>query len=463
MAGFRRSELPQTLQDSITVAESLGIQHVWIDALCIIQDSKDDWAVEAAKMGDIYRGSLVTVVAASSNSSQSGLFNRRSVSTTHSLRAERKLISIQTSFSDGRRSNMHIITEWPLEYRLGRYEATPRGLGQEIEDLYKTQVQKGPWINRAWTLQEQILSRRLLFYTDKMLLWECDHCRLSEDLHPQMQGDSLYPLDMIGSSSPEGYPGLEVALTVDLWYCGLVEDYTTRHLTFSRDKLVAISALARATSQRMRIRYFAGLWGNSIRYGLMWHRGGPGSKNTTSTCPSWSWASQSSPVSYRRTLENADSRVGPVEPRLLDVHVDLSDMRNPFGDVKSGYVILQTRVQTGRVLPDFLGRKSKSWDAERFSGKGLFIDSVAKMRYWPMFAYMDDEDVKHDRVLIAVVGQANWTPIALLLHPPLLGAEAYRRVGLAHMAFDVEAVDNKFMEPLHSEIARWETQTIKIV
>ncbi|KAL9618622.1 MAG: hypothetical protein Q9160_006663 [Pyrenula sp. 1 TL-2023] len=42
--------LPKTFQDAITICRSLSIRYLWIDALCILQDSKEDWAKESALM-----------------------------------------------------------------------------------------------------------------------------------------------------------------------------------------------------------------------------------------------------------------------------------------------------------------------------------------------------------------------------------------------------------------------------
>ncbi|KIN06961.1 hypothetical protein OIDMADRAFT_174054 [Oidiodendron maius Zn] len=42
--------LPQALQDAVIINHGLGIHCLWIDSLCIIQNSKDDWETEAAQM-----------------------------------------------------------------------------------------------------------------------------------------------------------------------------------------------------------------------------------------------------------------------------------------------------------------------------------------------------------------------------------------------------------------------------
>ncbi|KAF2108483.1 hypothetical protein BDV96DRAFT_260210 [Lophiotrema nucula] len=43
---FPVSELPQTFQDAVYVTRRLGFSYLWIDALCIMQDSEDDWLQE---------------------------------------------------------------------------------------------------------------------------------------------------------------------------------------------------------------------------------------------------------------------------------------------------------------------------------------------------------------------------------------------------------------------------------
>ena len=39
----------------------LKFEYVWIDALCIMQDSRDDWAMEAQVMHQIYENSECTL------------------------------------------------------------------------------------------------------------------------------------------------------------------------------------------------------------------------------------------------------------------------------------------------------------------------------------------------------------------------------------------------------------------
>jgi hypothetical protein len=75
--GIPLNGFPATLRDAVVITRSLGIKYIWIDALCIKQDSAEDWAREAAKMRDVYSGAVLIVVAANSPSTHSGIFSQR--------------------------------------------------------------------------------------------------------------------------------------------------------------------------------------------------------------------------------------------------------------------------------------------------------------------------------------------------------------------------------------------------
>ena len=66
------SALPRTLQDAIAVTYHLGFEYLWIDALCIIQDSPSDKRHEISQMQHIYANAAVTIVAATASSVEQG-------------------------------------------------------------------------------------------------------------------------------------------------------------------------------------------------------------------------------------------------------------------------------------------------------------------------------------------------------------------------------------------------------
>jgi hypothetical protein len=77
-----RSHLTKTFEDAIHLVSRLGFRYIWIDALCIVQDSKDDWIVEAAKMGDIYTRRTLNLSASAARGGTGGLFHKSAVSYT---------------------------------------------------------------------------------------------------------------------------------------------------------------------------------------------------------------------------------------------------------------------------------------------------------------------------------------------------------------------------------------------
>jgi hypothetical protein len=75
--------LPNTFQDGITVACRLKILYIWIDSLCIIQDSKEDWEIESSKMWAYYNNAYITISASSSPNSLTPILRQRDTAWLH--------------------------------------------------------------------------------------------------------------------------------------------------------------------------------------------------------------------------------------------------------------------------------------------------------------------------------------------------------------------------------------------
>lgn len=58
------TSLPRTFRDAIVVTRSMGIIFLWIDSLCILQDSAEDWASESSRIGDYFANCLFIIAAA---------------------------------------------------------------------------------------------------------------------------------------------------------------------------------------------------------------------------------------------------------------------------------------------------------------------------------------------------------------------------------------------------------------
>lgn len=71
--------LPQTLQDAILIVRWMGIEYIWIDCLCILQDSKTDWEHEAARMAHVYSDAYSTIAASRAEHCGEGFLGLRTI------------------------------------------------------------------------------------------------------------------------------------------------------------------------------------------------------------------------------------------------------------------------------------------------------------------------------------------------------------------------------------------------
>ncbi|KAF4633388.1 hypothetical protein G7Y89_g4725 [Cudoniella acicularis] len=69
-------ELTGTFRDAVYVTRYLGLEYLWIDSICIIQDDEQDWEREPALMSGVYGGSTINIAAANSLDGNGGcLYN----------------------------------------------------------------------------------------------------------------------------------------------------------------------------------------------------------------------------------------------------------------------------------------------------------------------------------------------------------------------------------------------------
>ncbi|KAF4546203.1 Heterokaryon incompatibility protein [Lasiodiplodia theobromae] len=154
--GMPLDTLPLLFRDTIAVTRTLGIRYLWIDSLCIIQDSKEDWATESGKMADIFAHSWLTIGAATATSCNGSLFGQR-----------KQLDGLPFQSSLDPNVSGH--------YSIYLFE----------QDIYTNaldpNLRSSKWNTRGWVWQEQILSPRLLVFGDCMISMDCHDRIVSED------------------------------------------------------------------------------------------------------------------------------------------------------------------------------------------------------------------------------------------------------------------------------------------
>jgi hypothetical protein len=286
--------LSQTFRDAIEITRELGLQYLWIDSLCIIQNDLQDWEVEASLMSTVYRGSHINIAAAAAINGNGGCFQEKLVNYVGKVRAETKANAC---------TKLYDFVE--------AYE-------------YERAVPELHLASRAWVLQERLLAPRTLHFGRKDLFWECKTKDACESF-PEKLPDLWY-----WKYSQEKQP-------LDTSWHTIVEIYTRCNLTYGSDKLVAISGIAREIQGKSKDQYLAGLWSRQMEIQLCWiaeSRWEPRPK--TYRAPSWSWASLDCACHYNylKLLH-----CSTLYAHVLDAHVVPSGL-NSFGQVCAGVLKL---------------------------------------------------------------------------------------------------------------------------
>lgn len=278
--GIPVAALPKTFFDAVVFTRKFGQRYLWIDSLCIIQGNKDDWLTQGAEMCKIYENSLVTLAAASSSSGHGGLFHQ----------SPRLEITGNAPEKSGQAYGV-----------FARFDVTHR-----FFDF--------PLMNRAWVLQERLLSPRTLYFTRQELVWECrsgNLCQCSPVLggfRAQMAG---FPEN---SKLQPAAKHLDGSALVSKWH-EVVEVYTQLQMTKSSDKLMAVDGVAQYMGPIRGSRYYAGLWADSFAFDLAWTVDIFDSSRSRSSewrAPTWSWASMDSKVNW----QGNDDEVPVPEPHF---------------------------------------------------------------------------------------------------------------------------------------------------
>jgi hypothetical protein len=276
--------MPVVIQDAVKVARELNIRYLWIDALCIIQDSTEDWAKESLKMGKIYQNAYLTIVASSSTG------------VTESFLRERPVVSsLKLPFQS---PNM----EAPGFINLRHYSNHPSvqnnpGL-PDISRVSREHWQQ-PIHDRAWTLQERFMSTRVVFFDPTQLLFECRCTRRFEgyienvdlegrdypgQLSTGRRGNdnfadnlsksrlqSAWTRETVYNPNPLMYADKYAQVEFNEHWNRVLIDFGLRHLTYSSDALFALSAVAKKFGADLGDIYLAGIWMNDFRKGLLWN------------------------------------------------------------------------------------------------------------------------------------------------------------------------------------------------
>ncbi|KAH8817197.1 heterokaryon incompatibility protein-domain-containing protein, partial [Xylogone sp. PMI_703] len=268
-----RDALPEVIRDAIDLVRRLGYQYLWIDRLCIVQDSPRSWKLNAYNMDVIYGNAFLTICAADGDS-------------TAGLRAMR-----------------------PESHNADQLGATVQpGLSLLVTRPPEMHIRTSQWNERAWTFQERLLSKRCLIFANGRVYFQCRSTGMSEDIYADRKGAG-WSLDLVNAP-------LQIFRQLDyraIWvYMRCVRLYTERRLSKPRDILAAFNGMSNLMCDRMELPFIHGLPSSHFDIALLWEpvrntkrRQVPDPENSSLSAldfPSWSWAGWEGSVDYKHNI-----------------------------------------------------------------------------------------------------------------------------------------------------------------
>ncbi|KAL9624367.1 MAG: hypothetical protein Q9160_001329 [Pyrenula sp. 1 TL-2023] len=376
--GISMTSLSKTFRDTIEFVRRLGgIQFLWIDSLCVIQDDVNDRNREIAAMCDIYRGCWICIAATAARDGSAGLFTQ--------VPSEYVGYTLQNDFAG----------ENAFFYKPISHHSFALTNGMQGEPF--------PLFTRAWVYQERRLAPRIFHFTSYELVWECSTATKCECGKAENR-DLLWKKTLALRKDMDGM--------VDFWH-DQVREYTKLDLSRPSDKLPAIGGLAQEESLFRNGRYLAGLWEDSLVPDLAWYADSYEIKNakpTTWRAPSWSWASISNSVHYIKSLRPACKVVSAV--------CKSADGTNIFGEVVSGALTLSGHTVEAHI-------DINAWGSMKIrTEEGVF--SAIDLDYKP------DEVFQHlaqnrGEVLCLLLGHTRYDPVSIILKPVSGKPNTYER------------------------------------
>ncbi|KAE8452569.1 hypothetical protein EG329_013828 [Mollisiaceae sp. DMI_Dod_QoI] len=280
--------LPWTYKDAIRVTLALGCSYIWIDSLCIIQDSLEDWESEGGKMAGIYGGAICNI-------SYVGCASDSVDPPTASFRDPRLFLPcvLKKAFNQ---EELSLIAQPSFERRDGH-----AGLSSF----------EGPLSDRAWIFQERILCPRTIYYGGPQLIWECSEGFQTEFSEASLQEDSLkksfreaFDIKLFKETTEGNYvENYFQSISNKKWrlemfrnqWSTLITRYRRKKLTVESDRVIALAGIVDAVQKMTVFNAVCGFWKETFAMDMCWTRNSDPRKlqgpkwNQEFPVPSWSW------------------------------------------------------------------------------------------------------------------------------------------------------------------------------
>ncbi|KAF5676552.1 hypothetical protein FHETE_2048 [Fusarium heterosporum] len=357
--------IPDTIRDAIELTRRLGCRYLWVDALCLLQNDAEDLQLGVNAMDLVYERAWLTVIAGCGHDANSGLPGLRD--------GTRKFYQNTSAICPG--VEMGIVTG--------------------MDGLLKTSV----YDTRAWTFQEQVLSRRVLYFLDDRVFYRCraaEHAEHFVDILSQNQrtGASL------GSMLPEAVQMTEPVfdLTVMLFY------YTKRVLSNQNDVSRAMTGITRRFADATKCSFFQDIPTAMFDRFVIFH-GDRVVLHRRPSFPSYSWTGWKGPIDvdcYYPGTFPIDNEWLKEKTWIVWYKRNPSGITNPVWDLDAnpsfpihdmGYVGYRTRqaFADGRYVPGRLDTR-RTMPTEQISFSRA-VPSYPLLQFWTLSLFYGISDI----------------------------------------------------------------------
>ena len=446
--------LPRTFQHIVDITRTFkNINYLWIDSLCILQNSPSDWEQESLKMHEVYTNSVITFAAAqaSDGSMGCGVIRDSSVLYPPVITFTRNRTWVEWLQSVVNQDRQPDLPE-------GDYLCVDTG-------LWEREIDQSPLADRGWVAQERFLSRQIVYFARSQLFWECAEMKACESF-PLGCPLSMRTVEVF----PEGHAllkksfhGLEKLNRYEILgiWDKLVTAYSSLKLSRTKDKLNAIAGMA----QQFRLPlmaaggdfcdYSAGLWtgirGSHTVSQLLWHTKEPQLRPNPSRAPTWSWASVDSPVTdvfAMRTVESERIKKIAGSYHCVEMNLVREGMGAQYGENRGGEVRLYGMlIPASLILYDYEEDHDTGHILELRKSAGYFVG----ISIWLDVLQQNIEGRLHCVPLVARYNDATATSVEGLILRRIAGRGTYHRIGVFWSA-EREVIEDLMAPPTPEEL-----------
>ena len=347
-------------------------------------------AIDIGQMPEIYQAAIVTIAACTSPSVRDGFLELYSGGPRHFTESLDRVFRVAIEVPDlgkTRPAEQDSDSSAKAKLRTAALFIPTR----QVENYIRRHPE--PLDTWGWALQEEVLSERIIKFRCADITW-AGRCRCKDNVGLKLLPE-CYPEDLRQCHELLERTRHEFDKDAVKAWMKIVDKYSGLGLTFSQDRILAISGIAKRIGENTKNQYCAGLWLSCLADQLAWYDGRRKLRRpSTTVSPSWSWVSVMGRVSFLRNTVHAFS----ASTEILDVDTVLLHEAAPYGAV----AVSRLRIRGWCLDAQWLPTPGPS---EPYS---LFLNPSLKLPWKSI--YLDDEP---ERVLSGF-GTGSATKVLLL-------------------------------------------------